>query len=98
MEIIASIIISITSSLISALSAIVVCILNNNTNHKKWMAEFEKRDEIQAYRIQQLEKKVDLHNNVIERMYHLEEKTAVHDEKIKVVNHRLDNLENKNGG
>lgn len=38
------------------------------------------------YRIEQLEKKVDKHNSVIERTYILEEK-------MKVANHRIDDLE-----
>lgn len=38
------------------------------------------------YRIAQLEKKVEKHNSVVERTYLLEEK-------IKVANHRIDDLE-----
>ncbi len=45
------------------------------------------------YRVEQLEKKVDKHNNLIERTFKLEEQIAIHEEKIKVVNHRLDDLE-----
>lgn len=45
------------------------------------------------YRIEQLEKKVDKHNNVIERVFKLEERAEVQDEKIKVANHRIDDLE-----
>lgn len=48
-----------------------------------------------AYRIEKLEEKVDKHNQVIERTYKLEEDTAVLDEKIKVANHRIDDLERK---
>lgn len=46
-----------------------------------------------AYRLEQLEKKVEKHNNVIERTYKLEELTAVQDEQIKVANHRIEDLE-----
>ena len=46
-----------------------------------------------AYRLEQLEKKVDKHNCVIERTYKLEERCEVFDEKIKVVNHRIEDLE-----
>ncbi len=57
-----------------------------------------------TYRIEQLEKKVEKHNTVIERTYALERKAdkleaALHNhedlysEKIKVANHRLDDLE-----
>ena len=45
------------------------------------------------YRIDQLEKKVDKHNNIIERTYKLEENQAVMVEQIKVANHRIDDLE-----
>lgn len=38
------------------------------------------------YRIEQLEKKVDKHNSIIERTFILEEK-------VKVANHRIDDLE-----
>ena len=40
-----------------------------------------------VYRIQQLEKKVDKHNNFAERL-------PVVEEQIKVINHRIDDLEN----
>lgn len=50
-----------------------------------------------AYRLSELEKKQDKHNAVIERTYKLEERTELQDEKIKVANHRLDDLERKVG-
>lgn len=46
-----------------------------------------------TYRIEQLEKKVDKHNNVIDRVYKIEQHDAVVDEEIKVANHRIDDLE-----
>lgn len=46
-----------------------------------------------TYRIEQLEKKVQAHNNLVERMYHIEDIANIHDEKIKVANHRIDDLE-----
>ncbi|MBR5825445.1 MAG: hypothetical protein IKY78_00010 [Clostridia bacterium] len=46
------------------------------------------------YRIEQLEKRVEKHNNLVERTYGIEEKLEVHEEKIKVINHRIDDLEN----
>lgn len=49
------------------------------------------------YRLEQLEKKVERHNRVIERVYKLEEQDAVHTEQIKVINHRLADLEGADG-
>ena len=46
-----------------------------------------------AYRLEQLEKKVDKHNTVIERTYELEKRAEVIEEQIKVVNHRIGDLE-----
>lgn len=45
------------------------------------------------YRLSNLEKKVDKHNNLIERTYQIEEELSVQKEKIKVANHRIDDLE-----
>lgn len=46
-----------------------------------------------AYRIEQLEKKVDKHNQVVERMYEAEKNISVISEEIKNVNHRIEELE-----
>lgn len=48
-----------------------------------------------AYRIEQLERKQDKHNAVIERTYRLEKEVELQAEKIKVANHRIDDLERK---
>ena len=48
-----------------------------------------------AYRLEQLEKKVELHNHIMERTYRLEEQEAVLEERMKVANHRIDDLEKK---
>ena len=39
------------------------------------------------YRLEQLEKKVNLHNNVIERMYKLEEREAVLEQHVEDLHH-----------
>ncbi|MCI8990811.1 MAG: hypothetical protein HFF59_08360 [Lawsonibacter sp.] len=48
------------------------------------------------YRLEQLERKVEVHNQVIDRVYKLEERTEVQEEKIKVANRRIGDLENIN--
>lgn len=84
---------TILSAIISAAAAIVVSLINSNVQHRKLLAELEKHDEMNAYRISELEKKVDKHNNLVERTYKLEENERVIEEKIKVANHRIDDLE-----
>ena len=46
-----------------------------------------------VYRLEQLEKKVDLHNRVIERTFKLEERAEVLEERVRVAKHRIDDLE-----
>jgi len=50
-----------------------------------------------AFRLEMLEKKVDKHNTVIERTYALEKRADVVDEKIKVANNRIADLESGKG-
>ena len=46
-----------------------------------------------ASRVEQLEQKVSKHNNVVERTYALEESVALMDERVRVANHRIADLE-----
>ena len=48
-----------------------------------------------AYRLQQLEEKVDKHNNLVERTYEIETDIEVIKNDIKVANHRISDLEKK---
>ena len=50
-----------------------------------------------AYRLVQLEEKVNKHNQVVERTFRLEDNDKLLEEKIKVANHRIDDLEKKAG-
>lgn len=46
-----------------------------------------------AYRLEQLEDKVNKHNSVVERTYVLEKEAALLDEKVDVANNRISDLE-----
>lgn len=48
-----------------------------------------------VYRLDELEKKVDKHNNLVERMYKVEERQSVQEKELKVVNHRIKDLEGR---
>ena len=52
---------------------------------------------LNLYRLEPLEKKVDKHNHLVERMYEIEKTvttaTSLYDEEIKVINHRISDLE-----
>ena len=58
---------------LAVISNIIVAVVNNSKT---------------IYRIDQLEKKVEKHNNLVERM-------SLAEEKIKVANHRIEDLEEK---
>ena len=53
-------------------------------------------NKLTGYRIEQLEKKVERHNNVVERVFRLEDNDRLLEEKISVANHRIADLEAKN--
>ena len=59
----------------------------------KLEAQLDKQTALLEQRLGQLSERVEKHNNVIERTYKLEELTALQEEKIKVANHRIDDLE-----
>ena len=45
------------------------------------------------YRLSQLESKVEKHNSLIERTYCLEKKASLYEERLKVANHRISDIE-----
>lgn len=47
------------------------------------------------YRIEQLEQKVEKHNNLVERTFRLEELQQLTEERVRVANHRIEDLERK---
>lgn len=53
-------------------------------------------NKLTGYRIQKLEEQVAKHNNLVERVFRLEDTDKLLEEKIKVANHRIDTLEAKN--
>lgn len=81
---------TIISSLISAGVTLIVCLLNNK-------AQADKTRTLIEYRLRELEKKVEKHNNLIERTYKLEEQAGLATAEFKRVNHRLEKLEEDDG-
>ena len=73
---------SILVALITGGLALAGTVISNLTTHSKTI-----------YRIEQLEKKQDIHNHVIERVYELEKVSEVIEERQKVANKRIADLE-----
>jgi hypothetical protein len=61
--------------IVSGAVSLLVCLVNNYFTRKQTEA-------LILYRIEQLEKSVSRHNNLIERMYKVEQDVALHDERI----------------
>lgn len=79
--------------LITAAGAILCQCIIAYTGRKAAQGERAESQKLIIYRLEQLETKVTLHNNVIDRVYKLEQQAEVDKEKIAVANHRIDDLE-----
>ena len=79
---------AIVASCISAAVTLLVCMINNHSQQEKTRALVE-------YKIEELTKRVDKHNNTIERTYKLEQDVSVMEEQIRVANHRIKDLEER---
>ena len=84
---------TIIAAVITGIVAIAVCVINNHFQNKATQQQHDKTIALIDYKLSELTKRVDKHNNVIERTYKLEEHESVLDEKIKVINHRIHDLE-----
>lgn len=77
---------TIISACISAGVTLVICLLNNHGQQEKTRALME-------YKLDELTKRVDEHNHVVERTYSIERELSIQKEQIKVANHRIEDLE-----
>lgn len=84
-----TIIASVASSLIAGILALVGVIISNNNSNKKIEIKLEKNQAVTDTKVEELTREVRKHNNFAERMPVLEEK-------IKVINHRLSDIERSN--
>ena len=75
---------TIISACISAGVTLIICLIQQN-----------KTRALMEYKLDELTKRVDKHNNTVERTYRLEEQVALQEEKMKVANHRIEDLERK---
>ncbi|MFQ7616300.1 hypothetical protein [[Clostridium] scindens] len=79
---------TIISACISAGVTLIVCLISNRGQQEKTRALME-------YKLDELTKRVDKHNSVVERTYNIEQELMVQKEQIKVANHRIEDLERK---
>lgn len=84
-----------TEAMITGVVAIIVCMINNAFQQYRTKAQHDETTTMISYKIDELTKRVDKHNSIIERTYALEKQMATMDEKVRVVNHRIADLEEK---
>lgn len=77
---------TIISAAVSAAATLVVCLINN-------VQQARQTRNLLDYKLEELTRRVDKHNSVIERTYALEKRAEVQEEQIKVANHRIQDLE-----
>lgn len=80
-------------AIITGAVGIAVCMINNIFQQKKADEQHNATITLIEYKLEQLTKQVEKHNGVIERVYEVERKLDVDEEKINVANHRIDDLE-----
>ena len=91
-------------ALIAAGATLLVCLINNHYQHKQFEAQVQQQREeseqkhnetisLVTYRLEQLEKKQDMHNNAVSRLYEVEKRLGIDEEKIKVSYHRIEDIE-----
>lgn len=80
-------------ALITGGVAILVCMINNFYQQKAVEKKHNETISLIEYKLEQLEKKQDLHNNAVTRLYEVEKRLGIDEEKIKVANHRIEGLE-----
>lgn len=101
-----AVIVALVSGALTLLGTVITVVLS----HKSTIATLEKNSELADQqikgeigvvneKIEELSRRVEKHNNMVERTYELERRADVAEEKIKVANHRIDDLERggKNG-
>ena len=82
-------------AIISAGATLVVCLINGHFQQKAAAKKHEETITLIEYKLDELSKRVNKHNSVVERTYHLEEQQAVTEERLRVANHRIEDLEKK---
>ena len=75
----------ITASITAAVT-LIVCLINN-------YFQSSKQNALLGYRLDQLEKKMDKHNEIVERLYKVEDTTNRQADELVRINHRLTAVE-----
>jgi len=88
---------TVIAALIAGAVTLIVCVVNNLFQNRRLtdkVAEQQRQTaSVLEIKLDNLTRQVEKHNNLVERMYHIEEKATLYEEKMKVANHRIEDLE-----
>ena len=87
---------TIITSLITGGVTLVVCMINNRCQMRQTNQKQQETVGLISYKIEELKKQVEKHNEVVKRMFIAEKRLDVLEERGKVANHRIDDLEHMN--
>lgn len=74
-----------SDAIITGIVAILVCIINNWVQFNKTRQETDKTVALIKVKLDELSDRVDKHNQLVERTYHLESETALLNERLKIM-------------
>lgn len=88
---------SVIASIVTGVFTIVAIIITNVASNKEVQGKFDKQlavfEERVKIEVSNLKKEVEKHNSIVERTYSVEARTDVLEEKVRVANHRIEDLE-----
>lgn len=82
-------------TVVTAASSVIAVIITNNKAHRDILQQIEVTNAVRDEKIEELTREVRLHNNFAQRMPVVEGDMKVIREQIKLVNHRIEDLEGK---
>jgi hypothetical protein len=82
-------------TVVTAASSVIAVVITNNKAHRDILQQIEVTNAVRDEKIEELTREVRLHNNFAQRMPVVEGDMKVIREQIKVVNHRIEDLEGK---
>ena len=85
-------------TIFTAVSSVLAVIITNNRANREITAKIETVNAVQEEKITELTREVRRHNNFAERIPAVEGNIKLLEDRIKNVNHRLDNIEKNDKG
>ena len=87
-----AIIVAAISGGLALIGTIITVLVSNKSQARDLYAQMDKHQAVTDEKIDELSRRVEKHNQIVERTYGLEQRMAVAEERISDVNHRINEL------